>query len=144
MWLRSSAALWHVLTFPNQGSNPALAGRFLATGPPGKSSSCDLRATFKILEIGLPCWPSDKSLPASAGDTGLIPGLGRFHVQGSNLSLRALQPTSSNCALRPQLPKPPCPRASKLQKASSKPACCSRRSSCALKPELQKERRHRN
>ena len=42
--------------FPNQGLNPASAGRFLTTGPPGKSS-CDLRETFKILEIGLPAGP---------------------------------------------------------------------------------------
>ena len=132
------------LSFPNQGSNPALAGRFLATGPPGKSSSCDLRETFKILEMGLPCWPSGKNLPANAGDIGLIPGLGRVHVLGSNSwSLRPLQPASTSGALV-QMLKPTGPRASKSQKASNKLACCDRRSPCTLKPELQKERRHRS
>ena len=34
--------------------------------------------------MDLPGGPVNKNLPANAGDTGLIPGLGRFHVLQGN------------------------------------------------------------
>jgi len=34
--------------------------------------------------LDFPGGPVVKNLPASAGDTGLIPGLGRFHVSQGN------------------------------------------------------------
>ena len=34
--------------------------------------------------VGLPGGPVVKNLPANAGDTGSIPGLGRFHMRWSN------------------------------------------------------------
>ena len=41
-------------------------------------------------------WIMDKNLPADAGDTGSIPGLGRFHMLRSNKA-HALGPTSCSC-----------------------------------------------
>ena len=38
-------------------------------------------------------WIMEKNLPADAGDTGSIPGLGRFHMLRSN-EAHALGPTS--------------------------------------------------
>ena len=63
---------------------------------------------------GLPGVTVDKNLPANAGDTGLIPGPGRFHMPRSNwahelqlLNLRAI--TTEDYAPRAfmQQEKPP-------------------------------------
>ena len=60
---------------------------------------------------GLPCAPAVENL-ASAGDTGLIPGLEIFHVSWSK------------SARVPQLPKPTC----------LTPVLCNRRGCCSEKP----------
>jgi len=39
---------------------------------------------LKSIGKDFPGGPGVKSLPSSAGDTGLIPGLGRFHMLRSN------------------------------------------------------------
>ena len=36
--------------------------------------------------LALPCGPVVKNLPAKTGDTGLIPGLGGFHLPWGNKS----------------------------------------------------------
>jgi len=54
-----------------------------------------------------------KNPPASAGDTGSIPGSGRSHMPAEQLSLCALEPTSL------QLLKPTHPRAGALQQEMS-------------------------
>ena len=41
-------------------------------------------ANLKIQFAGFPGGPVVKNLPANAGDTGLIPGLGQFHRLQSN------------------------------------------------------------
>ena len=38
----------------------------------------------KVLAVGLPWGAVDEGLPANAGDTGSIPGLGRSHVLWGN------------------------------------------------------------
>ena len=58
---------------------------------------------------GFPGGIMDENLPANAGDSGLIPGLGRFHMprnstpQGQNYRIRALETMNHNyrslCAL---------------------------------------------
>ena len=55
-----------------------------------------------------------KNPPARAGDMGLIPGLGRFHM------------TQSNYAFEPQLLKPMClePVHSKRSHSTEKPTNC--------------------
>ena len=64
------------------------------------------------------CFPGDsvvKNLPASAGDTGSIPNLGRSHMPQSD-QVYAPQ-LLSLCAGAPELrlPKPECPRARAAQ-----------------------------
>ena len=54
------------------------------------------------LNVDFPSGPVVQDLPDNAGDTGLIPGLGRFHMPRGNL------------AHEPQLLNP-CSRASELQ-----------------------------
>ena len=71
-----------------------------------------------------------KNLPASAGDVGLIPGLGRSHVLQNNEAhvpqLLSLCSWASKTQLHtPQLLKPVCPE----------PTLSSRRSHCKEKPE---------
>ena len=39
---------------------------------------------LKIQFVGFPGGPVVKNLPANAGDTGLIPGLGQFHTLQGN------------------------------------------------------------
>ena len=41
---------------------------------------------LKIQFVGFPGGPVVKNLPANAGDTGSIPGLGRFHSHGGTKS----------------------------------------------------------
>ena len=48
-----------------------------------KSLDSRIQGTMRKLALGLSGDPLVKNLPASAGDTGLIPGLGRFHVPRS-------------------------------------------------------------
>ena len=58
--------------------SPVLAGRFLTTGPPGKSLG--RLKSIQSLEMGFPGGSVVKNLLANAGDaggTGLIPGQGR-------------------------------------------------------------------
>ena len=40
-----------------------------------------MRYTPRIRKDGLSWWHRGRNPPANAGDTGLIPGLGRFHVR---------------------------------------------------------------
>ena len=59
-----------------------LGAEFLLDIFSSKSACCRLQG--KLLIWGLPCGPVVGNLPASAGDTGLIPGLGGSHMlQGS-------------------------------------------------------------
>ena len=44
----------------------------------------DWGKSLKNTNLELPWWLSGKELPASAGDIGLIPGLGRFHMPWGN------------------------------------------------------------
>ena len=44
------------------------------------------------VNLNLPSGPVVKNLPANAGNTGWIPGLGRFHMLLSNSSPYALAP----------------------------------------------------
>ena len=39
---------------------------------------------FKMQVLGLPQGTMDKNVPTDAGDIGLIPGLGRFHMWWSS------------------------------------------------------------
>ena len=72
-------------------------------------SSCVLKISPLRIEaqirkaLGLPDGPGAKNPPANAGDTGLVPGPGRFHVP------------QGNSAGVPQLLKPVCPTASAQQ-----------------------------
>ena len=69
--------------------SPVLAGRFLTTGPPGKSLGS--LKSFQSLEMGFPGGSVVKNPPANAGDTedlGLIPGLERSPGVGNGNPLQ--------------------------------------------------------
>ena len=67
----------------------------------------DLKKRWKVLQTGFPSGTVVGSLPASAGDTGLIPGPGRSHMP------------QSNWACAPQLPSPTmrCPHTARRSNA---------------------------
>ena len=69
--------------------SPVLAGRFLTSGPPGKSLGS--LKSFQSLEMGFPGGSVVKNPPAYAGDTedsGLIPGLERSPGVGNGNPLQ--------------------------------------------------------
>ena len=77
---------------------------------------------------GLPCGSVVKTLPANAGDMGLIPGLGRPTCHGATKPMcydhwiYALEPRNRNsCAHVLQLLKPSCLRARALQQEKPLP-----------------------
>ena len=80
-----SVALWHVESsrLGMESTSSALAGRFLATKPLGKSLQGSFVATLKA---GFPGCTVVKNPPANLGDAGgegLIPGSGRFSGVGN-------------------------------------------------------------
>ena len=73
-------------------------------------------ANQKTLVWGFPGGSGEKNPPASAGDTGLIPGWGRSYMPWNNqvCAPQLLSPCSRAWVL--QLLKPACPRACALQR----------------------------
>ena len=57
--------------------------------------------------MDFPGGPVVKNLPANAGDTGLIAGLGRVHVPPSNQAREPQLQSLSTWRPAPQLEKPP-------------------------------------
>ena len=60
-----------------------------------------------------------KNLPADAGDTGSIPGLGGSHMLLDNLAQAPQLLSQCSGAHEPQLLKPACPRARAQQQEKS-------------------------
>ena len=89
--------------------------------------------TSRVVTLGdFPGGTVDKNPPANTGDTGLIPGLERFHMPWSNWA-QALEPmnltywTCTHKGLQPTTPKP---------------ECCDYWSPCALEPVLPNKKSH--
>ena len=74
--------------------------------------------------MGFPGGPVVKNLPANSGDTGLIPGLGQFHVSGQ-LSLFVNTELMHPRACAPQQEKPPWEARTLQQRAAT--TCCKQR-----------------
>ena len=78
----------------------------LVTAWPGASYLPSMGLRFLICKMairtGMMGFPGDsvvKNLPASAGDTDLIPGIGRFHCHGAT---KPMHHNSRACALEPE------------------------------------------
>ena len=62
----------------------------------------------KVYMRGFPAGAVVENLPANAGDTGLSPGLGRYHMPRSNWTHAPQLLSLSSRAFMPQLLKPAC------------------------------------
>ena len=80
----------------------------------------------KCPEQGFPGGPVVKNLPASTGDKGSIPEMGRFHKPQSNQAHAAQLLSLCSQVREPQPWKPACPRAGALQQEK-----CPQREACA-------------
>ena len=73
----------------------------------------------KIIHRGFPGGSVAGNLPVNAGDTGSIPGPGRFHMQWNNLAHEPQLLSPCSRAHGPQLLRPIVPRASDPQQEKS-------------------------
>ena len=89
----SKQEYWSGLPFPSPGDlpdpvieprSPALQADSLPSEPPGKSQGNRRKAYYKYCIYDFPGGPVIKNPRAKAGDTGLNPGLERFHMLWGN------------------------------------------------------------
>ena len=84
----SSCGVWGPPWPAIEPLSPALLGKFLTTGPPGKPRKSFLNYNFLSFCRGFPCRSAGKESACSAGDLGSIPGFGRSPREGNGNPLQ--------------------------------------------------------